>query len=303
MIKRTLYFSKNAYLHTKDRQLIVRFSGDDQRLPASIPIEDIGVVVLDGAGITLSQTLLSRLLDNNVAVIVCNERHMPQGLLLNLEGNTLQQERFSMQIKVSVPLKKQLWQQTIKAKITNQRLVLEKIKQTKFQNMQYWADSVRSGDSDNQEARAASFYWKTIFDTFQSHFIRGRYEVNPNNLLNYGYAILRAVTARALVASGLLPTLAIHHHNKYNAYALADDIMEPYRPYVDNLVYNIVATDNSGNFDLTPGIKAELLTIPAMDVVIDQERSPLMVAMQRTTAGLVHCFSGESRKLLYPVFR
>ena len=303
MIKRTLYFSKNAYLHTKDRQLIVRFSGDDQRLPASIPIEDIGVVVLDGAGITLSQTLLSRLLDNNVAVIVCNERHMPQGLLLNLEGNTLQQERFSMQIKVSVPLKKQLWQQTIKAKITNQRLVLEKIKQTKFQNMQYWADSVRSGDSDNQEARAASFYWKTIFDTFQSHFIRGRYEANPNNLLNYGYAILRAVTARALVASGLLPTLAIHHHNKYNAYALADDIMEPYRPYVDNLVYNIVATDNSGNFDLTPGIKAELLTIPAMDVVIDQERSPLMVAMQRTTAGLVHCFSGESRRLLYPVFR
>ena len=308
MIKRTLYFSKNAYLHTKDRQLIVRFSGDDQRLPASIPIEDIGVVVLDGAGITLSQTLLSRLLDNNVAVIVCNERHMPQGLLLNLEGNTLQQERFSMQIKVSVPLKKQLWQQTIKAKITNQRLVLENIKQTKFQNMQYWADSVRSGDSDNHEARAAAFYWGELFKNILPFgFIRKRFGMPPNMLLNYGYAILRAITARALVASGLLPTLGIHHHNKYNAYALADDIMEPYRPYVDALVYEIVEEHPDwqwldSELQMTTEMKTKLLKIPVVDVIIDQERSPLMIAMQHTTTSLVSCFSGRTRKLLYPVF-
>lgn len=312
MIKRTLYFGNNAYLRTKDQQLLINFA-DKEKEQTTVPIEDIGVVILDAYQLTISQNLISRLLDNNVALITCNSKRMPQGLLLNLEGNTLQQERFRYQINISEPLKKQLWQQTIKQKIRNQQAILLQIRgatssrtpNDSYANMEYWADSVRSGDPDNYEARAAAFYWKTIFSEYIPGFTRGRFEQDPNNLLNYGYAILRAVTARSLVASGMLPTLGIHHHNKYNAYALADDIMEPYRPYVDEIVYYLVEeyydeTADVQTFELNTELKAELLKIPAIDVVIDNEKSPLMLAMQRTTASLFHCFAGDSRKILYP---
>ncbi len=318
MIKRTLYFGNNAYLHTKDKQLIIDFA-DKEKPPAKVPIEDIGVVILDAFQLTISQTLISRLLDNNVALITCNEKHMPQGLMLNLEGNTIQQERFKYQVDASLPLKKQLWQQTVKAKIANQRALLQKINgktvgvaqshtdsSNKLENMQYWQDSVRSGDPDNYEARAAAFYWKTIFSDIITDFKRGRFELDPNNLLNYAYAILRAITARSLVASGLMPTLGIHHHNKYNAYALADDIMEPYRPYVDELIRDLVEkyyTPEWGEtgFELSPEIKKELLQIPVVDVIIDDEKSPLMIAIQRTTTSLFNCYAGNSRKILYPI--
>ncbi len=309
MIKRTLYFGNNAYLHTKDQQLLVDFA-DKEKPTAKVPIEDIGVVILDAFRLTISQTLITKLLHNNVALITCNERHMPQGLMLNLEGNTLQQERFAVQTEASLPLKKQLWQQTIKAKISNQRAILLRTHPKQFEkqldNMQYWSDAVRSGDPDNYEARAAAFYWKHIFADIITDFKRGQFEIEPNNLLNYGYAILRAITARSLVASGLLPTFGIHHHNKYNAYALADDIMEPYRPYVDEVVRDLVekyysADWEENGFDLTPEIKKELLQIPVIDVIIDGEKSPLMLAMQRSTTSLFHCYAGNSRKILYPV--
>ena len=317
MIKRTLYFGNNAYLSTKDKQLVVKFT-DEEKENATVPIEDIGVIILDAYQLTISQNLISRLLDNNVALITCNSKRMPQGLMLNLEGNTLQQERFKFQVNISEPLKKQLWQQTIKAKINNQRTLLLKLNKSlsqsetlttnNLENMEYWANSVRSGDPDNYEARAAAFYWKTIFAEFIPNFTRGRFEEAPNNLLNYGYAILRAITARSLVASGLLPTLGIHHHNKYNAYTLADDIMEPYRPYVDKVVYDICISESftlsetlTKELELTTELKAKLLIIPALDVFIDGEKSPLMIAMQRTTTSLFHCFAGNSRKLLYPV--
>lgn len=308
MIKRTLYFGNPSYLHCKDQQLLVDFA-NKEKPTAKVPIEDIGVVILDSFGITLSQTLITRLLDNNAALITCNERHMPQGLMLNLEGNTLQQERFSVQTEASLPLKKQLWQQTIKAKINNQRatLLLTHVNgfENDLENMSYWSDSVRSGDPDQYEARAAAFYWKHLFADIIEKFKRGRFELDPNNLLNYGYAILRAITARSLVASGLLPTFGIHHHNKYNAYALADDIMEPYRPYVDVIVRDLVEKyyapewEEEG-FELSPEIKKELLQIPVLDVMIDGEKSPLMLAMQRTTTSLFHCYAGNNRKLLYP---
>ncbi len=320
MIKRTLYFENSAYLSTKNKQLVVKFADKDKE-NATVPIEDIGVIILDAYQLTISQNLISRLLDNNVALITCNSKRMPQGLMLNLEGNTLQQERFKFQINITEPLKKQLWQQTIKAKIRNQRTLLTKLSEPKaslkakpsieilFENMQYWQNSVKSGDPDNYEARAAAFYWKSIFVEFIQDFKRGRFEESPNNLLNYGYAILRAITARSLVASGLLPTLGIHHHNKYNAYALADDIMEPYRPYVDKIVYDICISESFTlsktlikELELTTKLKAKLLLIPAIDVVIDNEKSPLMLAMQRTTTSLFHCYAGNSRKLLYPVF-
>lgn len=313
MIKRTLYFGNNAYLHTKDEQLLIDYA-DKEKEQQKVPIEDIGVVILDAYQATLSHKLISKLLDVNAALITCDSRHMPQGLMLNLDGNHIQQERFNYQIQASQPLKKQLWQQTIKAKIRNQANLLRNlcydgdlnVDEYPFENMDYWMESVKSGDPDNYEGRAAAFYWKTIFSDIINSFKRGRFETEPNNLLNYGYAVLRAIVARSLIASGLLPTLGIHHHNKYNAYALADDIMEPYRPYVDLIVRDIVEkyyteSWHENGFELTTEIKVELLKIPVIDVAIDDKSSPLMIAMQRTTSSLFHCFAGNQRKLLYPV--
>lgn len=300
MIKRTLYFGNPAYLNMRDRQMVVDLQEGDKK-QITIPVEDIGVVVLDSYQLTITHQLLNALLTNNTAVITCNEKHLPYGLLLPLEGNTLQSERFKDQLEASLPLKKQLWQQTVQAKIANQRWLLE-FKSVDAEPMRYFETNVRSGDPDNYEGRAAAFYWKNLFDGLtEEAFVRGRYEEEPNNLLNYGYAILRAVVARSLVASGLLPTLGIHHHNRYNAFCLADDIMEPYRPFVDKLVLEIV-NDFKDCSVLTKEIKARLLVLPAIDVMIDGQKSPLMLATQRTTASLYDCFEGVTRKVLYPEF-
>jgi CRISPR-associated protein Cas1 len=263
----------------------------------TIPVEDIGVVVLDNKQITITHGLLEALLENNCALITCDSSRLPVGLMLPLCGHTNQNERFRYQLDASLPLKKQLWQQTIQAKIRNQAQVL--LGQGSIvNNMLVWADKVKSGDSDNLEARAAAYYWKNVFP-FIEKFYRDRNGLPPNNLLNYGYAILRAIVARALVSSGLLPTLGIHHHNRYNAYCLADDIMEPYRPFVDELVYKIIVSGIDYN-TLNRELKAELLTIPTLDVVINGKRSPLMIAVGQTTASLYKCFSGELRKISYP---
>ena len=223
---------------------------------------------------------------------------MPVGLMLPLCGNTTQNERFRDQLDASLPLKKQLWQQTIKMKIENQATVLSKSRNCEIKNMRVWANDVRSGDPDNLEARAAAYYWKNLFPKIEG-FTRDREGIPPNNLLNYGYAILRAVVARGLVSSGLLPTLGIHHHNRYNAYCLADDIMEPYRPYVDELIVSII-NSNCDIADLSKEIKAKLLTIPTLEVSVNGKRSPLMVAVSQTTASLYKCFSGELRHIAYP---
>lgn len=308
MIKRTLFFGNPTYLSVKNEQLIIRqpenFSDDTDNLGKSneitktIPIEDIGIVIIEHPQVTLTHQVLEKLLANNSAVITCNLQHMPSGLLLPLEANTLQSERFTDQINASVPLKKQLWQQTVIAKIENQQQVLQSIHGNDAKEMQFWAKKVSSGDSENVEARAAAYYWKNMFPGIPD-FTRNRDGGYPNNLLNYGYAILRAIIARSLVASGLLPTLGIHHHNRYNAYCLADDIMEPYRPVVDNLVFKI--TQEIGEcLILTKEIKARLLAIPVLDVEIGNKRSPLMVAAGITTASLYRCYSGESRRISYP---
>ena len=225
---------------------------------------------------------------------------MPQGLMLPLEGNTTQSERYTAQIEASLPLKKQLWQQTVQAKITNQATVLQTVRNLSVRNMQKWANEVKSGDIENLEGRASAFYWKNIFPEIDG-FTRGREGLPPNNLLNYGYAILRAVVARALVASGLLPTLGIHHHNKYNAYCLADDIMEPYRPFVDKLVVEVI--DSGMNYQkLSKEIKVKFLNIPVGDVMINGQRSPLMIAAGQTASSLAKCYLGEIRKISYPSF-
>ena len=308
MIKKTLYFGNPAYLSLRDAQLVIKLPEvvKNDSFPESFkkesevtkPIEDIGVIVLDNKQITLTTGVLDCLLDNNCAVITCDNKSMPVGLMLPLSGNTTQSERFRYQIDASLPLKKQLWQQTIKTKIENQATVLKKCTGKEVRCMNVWASDVKSGDSENMEARAAAYYWKNLFGHIDG-FNRDREGIPPNNLLNYGYAILRAVVARSLVGSGLLPTLGIHHHNRYNAYCLADDIMEPYRPFVDDLVFKIV-TSGVDYEKLDRKLKTELLAIPTLDVIIAGKRSPLMIAVGQTTASLYKCFSGESRKISYP---
>lgn len=312
MIKRTLCFTTPAYLSLKDAQLVVRLPEVEKSdLPVhmkkesvrTIPVEDIGVVVLDNRQITVTHGLLEALLENDCAVITCDSRSMPVGLMLPLCGNTLQSERFGRQIEASLPLKKQLWQQTIKAKISQQAAVLNTVSGVETGCMERWAADVRSGDADNLEGRAAAYYWKQVFSDIPalSGFTRGREGMPPNNLLNYGYAILRAVIARSLVSAGLLPTLGIHHHNRYNAYCLADDVMEPYRPYVDRLVRSMIAERDMDEYArLTKELKMELLSIPTIEVTVNGRRSPLMVAATQTAASLCKCYSGELRRIAYP---
>ena len=312
MIKKTLYFSHPAYLSLRNAQLVIKASKIDngaedlqtslenlqEMIERTIPIEDIGVVALDHKQITITSGAMTALLENNCAVVTCNNKSMPIGLMMPLECNTLQSERFGEQIDASLPLKKQLWAQTVRQKVINQHCVLRRHTDVECKCMMVWANNVKSGDVENVEARAAAFYWRYLFPQIPG-FIRGREEAPPNNLLNYGYAILRAVIARSLVASGLLPTLGIHHHNRYNAYCLADDIMEPYRPYVDDLVVRIMKKYPDYS-KLTTSIKAELLQIPVLDVVIDGKRSPLMIAAGQTTSSLYRCFRGDIRQISYP---
>lgn len=296
MIKKTLYFSNPAYLSLKNSQLVIKLVESEQTVTR--PIEDLGMVVLDNRQITISQGAIAALLDNNCALVTCDAKCMPTGLMLPLHGNATQNEHFREQIDASLPLRKQLWQQTVEQKILNQAKALEQCSGAENRCMLAWAKDVRSGDPENLEGRAAAYYWKSFFPMYED-FTRERDAGAPNNLLNYGYAILRAIIARALVASGLLPTLGIHHHNRYNAYCLADDIMEPYRPYVDILVYGIVK-DLGTEIELTPDVKKRLLVISSIDVSIGGHQSPLMVAVTTTTASLAKCFSGELRKIVYP---
>jgi len=297
MIKRTLYFGNPVYLSlaNKSLQIVYPETGEEK----NAIIEDIGFVILDHNRITLTQPLLNALLENNAAILSCDKKHMPIGMWLNLNGNYTQQEHWHNQVKVSESKKNRLWKQVIKQKIRNQAALIE-VKNKEVQNMLYWADSVKNGDPKNYEARSAAYYWKTIFVDYVDGFKRGRYQDDPNNLLNYGYAILRAVVARSLVASGLLPSFGIHHKSSYNAYCLADDIMEPYRPFVDSLVLRILEENNYGT-ELTTEIKKRLLQIPVMDVTIGSRLSPLMVAVQQTTSSLYKCYIGEITKLKLPV--
>lgn len=295
MIKRTLYFGNPAYLKTQNEQLLIELPETGETKQA--PIEDIGILILDHRQITITQAVLAKLLANNTAVITCDDSHHPTGLLLTLDGHSLQSQKHQAQLQASMPLKKQLWQQTVAAKIENQAALLA-LERAEYKPLLTLSKEVKSGDADNCEAQAAAYYWKRIFPEFLE-FRRERHGPPPNNLLNYGYAILRALVARSLVASGLLPTFGIHHRNQYNSYCLADDIMEPYRPFVDKVVCDIVRM-NGKFLEITPKMKQALLAIPALDVYLEGQKSPLMNAVQRSTASLAKCFEGKSRKVLYP---
>lgn len=300
MIKKTLCFSNKAYLYCKNNQLMVRLEDIDTKQISefSRPIEDIGIIVIDTGKVTITTSLMSVLLENKVALVMCDKKYMPSGLLLPLVGHTEQSERYEAQINASQPLRKQLWAQTVSKKIRNQAAVLKKANDTEIGNMLAWASEVKSGDPNNLEGRAAAYYWRNLF-TECPGFVRRQEGELPNSLLNYGYAILRAVIARSLVASGLIPTLGIHHTNKYNAYCLADDIMEPYRPYVDLMVIDMIRNYRL-ELEITKQTKTHLLTIPSIDVKLKNLNRPLMVAASMTTASLAKCYLGESRKLVYP---
>ncbi len=297
MIKRVLCFTRPAYLSLHLRQMVVEQpDADPPAAPRTIPVEDIGVVILENKQITITQALLAALLDNNCTVISCDDYHLPSGLFLPLDGHNLQSERFLMQINASEPLRKQLWQQTVVSKIRSQAAVLGTL-QVENKNLLAWASAVRSGDTDNLEGRAAVYYWRNVFG--DADFLRGQFDDLPNAMLNYGYSVVRAMMARSLVAAGLLPTLGIHHHSRYDAYCLADDIMEPYRAFVDLRVLELLPEYEEAT-TLTPPIKQALLSLTTADVPIDGHRSPMMIAMQTTANSVQQCFSGEARKIIYP---
>ena len=307
-MKKTLYFGNPVYLSLRNGQMVMRLpqveknntlsEGFKKNAERTFPIEDLGVVILDDKRITVTQGLLECLAANNCAIITCDSAHHPAGILLPMEGNTLMGERSRYQVECSKPLRKQLWQQTVQSKIANQAANLEHLVHVENRHMLAWVGQVRSDDADNLEARAAAYYWKNIFPEFPG-FVRGRFEEPPNNLLNYGYSILRAVVARSLVATGLLPSIGIHHHNRYNAFSLADDIMEPYRPLVDVVVRKMI-TSYDVIEELSVDMKRDLLSIPTIDVSIGGQMRPLMTAVDQTTTSLCKCFAGESKHLIYP---
>jgi CRISPR-associated protein Cas1 len=298
MIKRTLVIESASILNLRQQQMVVRRLDDTEKFERTVPVEDLGVLMLESEHTTITTALLSFLLEKGVAVIGCDAKHMPIGLWLPLEGNTLQSARFQMQIAASQPLKKNIWAQLIKRKLENQAEVVLR-KDIESAPLIRWANEVRSGDTNNFEARGAAYYWNLLFEG--QEFRRDRFGPPPNHLFNYGYAILRAVIARALVGSGLFPTFGVHHKNQYNAYCLADDVMEPYRPIVDWYILNHVHEMEVGE-ELTREWKLHLLKIPTLDVMLEKERRPLLVAASMTTSSLVKVFEGKEKKVLLPHF-
>lgn len=301
MIKRIINIALPSYLSLKNEQLSIAIKDKEGNLVQneSLPVEDLGMVLIDHPQVSLSVPVLNAFSENDTGVVICDNRHMPNAMFLPFAGNTLATDVLRKQIKMSLPLRKNLWAQTVSAKIHNQALFLQ-TKGIEATNMCKWVVSVRSGDPSNLEGRAAAYYWGKVFPDI-SDFSRDPEGLPPNNLLNYGYAVLRAIVARGIVGSGLHPSLGLFHSNKYNAFCLADDLMEPYRPYVDNIVWKIV-NDGLSVYELSKEIKQRLLSISSIDVVIEGKRSPLMVGLQRTTASLVHCIKGEVKKIIYPVF-
>lgn len=297
MLKRTLFFSTPYFLSLKYNQLVAQCKQDGKT--KTVPVEDIGFVIIDNMQISITMPLIEALNENNCAVIFCNSKHNPAGMILNLDSHSTQTEIFRNQVDASIPLKKALWKQTVEAKIRNQAKLLE-LQGKEHNDVLQLANYVKSGDSDNREGTAARLYWQRLFEDYDGDFfLRDRDGSPPNNLLNYGYIILRSAVARAIVGSGMMPALGIHHKNKYNAYCLADDIMEPYRPFIDKRVCKIIKKGDNID-ELTTEYKLELVAALADDVYMQNETHPLMVALTLTTASLARAFAGEVKTVKYP---
>ena len=294
MLYRSIYIGNPAYLKLKDKQLKVT-NPETKEEKGSVPIEDIGLVMLDHYQITLSHQLIQELMKNTVILISCDERHLPLAGMLPFSGNTLFSERVKAQIEASEPLKKQLWKQTIECKILNQLKVLEQL--GKYATPMYeYLKNVKSGDTTNMEGIAAQHYWKHLIE---GDFLRDRFGDGPNPFFNFGYGVLLSIIARALVDTGLLLVLGIFHRNKYNPYCLASDIMEPYRPIVDLLVMKWLQLHPEKQ-SLDKESKTFLLQIATQDVNIEKLVRPLMVGVKMTASSLLKCYTGEKRQISYP---
>lgn len=294
MLYRSIYIGNPAYLKLKDKQLKVT-DPETKEEKGSVPIEDIGLLMLDHYQITLSHQLIQELMKNNVILISCDERHLPLAGMLPFSGNSLFSERVKTQIEVSEPLKKQLWKQTIECKIQNQLKVLEQL--DKYASPMYeYLKQVKSGDTTNMEGIAAQHYWKYLID---NDFLRERFGDYPNPFFNFGYGVLLSIMARALVDTGLLLILGIFHRNKYNPYCLASDIMEPYRPIVDLLVMKWLQLHPEKQC-LDKESKTFLLQIATQDVNIEKLVRPLIVGVKMTASSLLKCYTGEKRQISYP---
>lgn len=293
MLKQTLFFSHPARLSLKDNQLVITLKDSNEMITR--PIEDIGFVVIENQQIIFTIPLLNELVHNNVSVILCDAKGMPSSMLMGLNNNATQAESLKYQLNVSEPMRKQAWKQIVEQKIRNQAAVLDKLG-IEHHNLKACYSSVLSGDTSNREGIAARQYWTQLFG---KDFRREREGLPPNNLLNYGYAILRAATARALIGSGLLPALGLFHRNRYNAFPLADDIMEPYRPYVDEIAFG--ATEE-GMLELDKETKVRLLNLLVTDVRIGKMTRPLSLALTTTSASFLKYYKGETKKVTLPVF-
>lgn len=296
MITRSIYIGNPAYLKLKDEQMEIQ-NPETKEVKAKVPIEDLGLLMLDHFQITLSNQLIQKLMGNSVVIITCDAHHLPHGIMLPFYGHTEHSERVKYQIEASEPLKKQLWKQTVECKIENQRAVLQYFNRP-YETINNYLNEVKSGDTTNMEGIAAQYYWKNLIG---EGFLRDRFGDSPNQYLNFGYAVLRSIVARSIVETGLLPVLGIFHKNKYNPYCLADDVMEPYRPFVDKMV--IEWLEQYPNTEgLTKEFKAQILQIATSDVKIEEQTRPLMVAVKITVSSLYKCYTGEKRQISYPEF-
>lgn len=293
MLKKALFFSTPFCLSLRNNQMIIN-TKEMPDMQRSVPIEDIGFVILEHQQTNITLPLLNALSDNNVAVIFCGDNFMPNAMLMNLDSNKTQGESYRAQIEASEPLKKGMWKQIVEAKIRNQAALLNKLGKNGERLKPYYTN-VKSGDADNREGVAAKIYWGELFG---EDFIRSREGVEPNNMLNYGYTLLRAAVARSLMGSGLFPAFGIFHRNRYNAFPLADDIMEPYRPYVDEIVFDLYA---NGERKLTKDVKSQLLRLLFTDTAFGKITRPLDVGLTMTSASLAKCFSGIQKKIAYPL--
>lgn len=295
MLKRTLAFTKPYHLSLKNQQMII-MAKEDSGSCSSVPVEDIGFVILENQEISITLPLLNALADNNAAVILCSDKHMPNAMFMNLDSNSTQGESFRAQLSAAEPLKKHIWKQIVEAKIKNQASLLRKLDKDGDSLKPYY-QNVKSGDSDNREGVAAKLYWNELFD---EKFMRVRTGPSPNEMLNYGYTVLRAAVARSLTGSGLLPSIGIFHRNRYNAFPLADDVMEPYRPFVDEIVFHLYA---NGESSLNKSSKSEILKLLYADTFFENVTRPLDIGLSITTASLAKCYNGLQKRIIYPLLR
>ena len=292
MIKRLIEISDGpTFLCIELDQLVLQRQGAEI---GRVPVEDIGLLIVDHHSTTYTHSVLTRLVEKGAAVVVCDQHHLPAGMLVGYEGNELVAQRVAMQAAVRVTVKKRLWRQIVRQKIRGQVKNLA-VNDPAGPAMLELARRVRSGDASNCEGQAAGIYWPAVFG---EEFRRDRYGLPPNNLLNYGYMVMRAAVARAIVSAGLQPALGLHHHHRNNAFALADDLVEVVRPMVDAVVIDLAL--HKRHLELDRESKGALLGLLGQTVTVGEQSGPMMVALHRIIGSLARCYEGVGRELELP---